>query len=408
MGINPEKRAVSKHLSAILISVSLLLTAAPVQAARILVIGDSWGLAAGPSLQQVLADNGRTDSVASIAVEGETAENINTPAWLQQITTALGENPDAEFVHLSLGGNDFLENWTSFTPPAQEEQLIAGILEDISAVVDHILGQRPDLRIFWSSYDFPRPLIIGEPVDVNHASLRFSAQAQALADARGDSLSYGDFYGLSQVEYGFDGVQTSPFDPAFPIPAGDPSLPDTQYPSPAVAFADSIHLTEEAFLVLAEKQYEQYYRALLSFQINAGLNDAWFNRDTSGQGLLITVFPGIGQMFLAWFTYDTERPPEDVTALLGEPGHRWLTAQGPYAGDTANLTLSVTRGGVFDAAEPAAATDPAGYGSMKIEFADCKQGLVTYEITSLGISGQFPIERIALDNVPLCESLAEP
>ncbi len=113
-------------------------------------------------------------------------------------------------------------------------------------------------------------------------------------------------------------------------------------------------------------------------------------------------------MFLAWFTYDTERPPEDVTALLGEPGHRWLTAQGPYDGDTANLTLYVTRGGVFDAAEPAASTDPAGDGSMKIEFADCKQGLVTYEITSLGISGQFPIERIALDNVPLCESLAKP
>jgi len=408
MGRDPEKPAVSKSLSATLLSVCFLLTAAPVQAARILVIGDSWGVAAEPSLQQVLSNNGSTDSVAGIAVGGETAENINTPEWLQQITTALAENPDAEFVHLSLGGNDFLGNWTSFMPPAQEEQLIADILEDISAIVDHILGQRPEIRIFWSSYDFPRPLIIGEPVDVNHASLRFSAQAQALADARGDSLSYGDFNGLTQVEYGFDGVQTSPFDPAFPIPAGDPSLPDPQYPSPAVAFADSIHLTEEAFLVLAEKQYEQFYQALLSFQINAGLNDAWFNRATSGQGLLITVFPGIGQMFLAWFTYDTERPPEDVTALLGEPGHRWLTAQGPYSGDTANLTLYVTRGGVFDAAEPAAATDPAGDGSMKIEFADCKQGLVTYEITSLGISGQFPIERIALDNVPLCETLAEP
>ena len=59
---------------------------------------------------------------------------------------------------------------------------------------------------------------------------------------------------------------------------------------------------------------------------NPGLNDTWFNADTVGQGFFITVFPDIGKVFLAWFTYDTERPPEDVTAILGEPGHRWITA----------------------------------------------------------------------------------
>jgi len=143
----------------------------------------------------------------------------------------------------------------------------------------------------------------------------------------------------------------------------------------------------------------------LTFQINNGINDAWYNPATNGQGLLITVFPVIEKMFLAWFTYDTERPPEDVTAILGDPGHRWLTAQGPYSGDTATLTISVTEGGVFDAAEPAASTDPAGDGTMTIEFSGCTQGLVSYEITSLGLSGEIPIQRIANDNVALCESL---
>jgi hypothetical protein len=145
-------------------------------------------------------------------------------------------------------------------------------------------------------------------------------------------------------------------------------------------------------------------RELSGFEINPGLNDAWFNPATSGQGFLITVFPAIKQMFLAWFTYDTERPPDDVDAFLGEPGHRWLTAQGPYAGNTANLTILVTEGGVFDAAEPAASTDPAGDGTMTLEFADCTEGLVNYQITSLGISGVVPIQRIALDNVALCET----
>jgi hypothetical protein len=141
------------------------------------------------------------------------------------------------------------------------------------------------------------------------------------------------------------------------------------------------------------------------FIINAGLNDAWFNLDTSGQGILIAVFPALKQMFIAWFTYDTERPPQDVEAMLGEPGHRWLTAQGPFDGDTANLTIFLTQGGVFDSAEPVASTDPAGDGTMTVTFTDCTAGLVSYVITSLGISGEIPIERIAPDNVGLCQTL---
>lgn len=144
----------------------------------------------------------------------------------------------------------------------------------------------------------------------------------------------------------------------------------------------------------------------LPFEINAGLNDAWFNPQTNGQGFLVTVFPEIKQMFLAWFTFDTERPPDDVEAVLGDPGHRWLTAQGPYDGDTASLTIYVTEGGVFDAADPPAHNDGVGDGTMTIEFADCSEGLVTYEIVSAGVSGQIPIQRITNDNVTLCEALA--
>lgn len=142
------------------------------------------------------------------------------------------------------------------------------------------------------------------------------------------------------------------------------------------------------------------------FQINAGLNDAWYNPATAGQGVLITVQPEIQLVFMAWFTYDLERPDESITALLGESGHRWLTAQGPFKGDTANLTVYVTEGGIFDAAEPAAVTDPAGAGTITLEFADCSDALMSYQIPSLGLSGEIPLERIATDNEPLCEALS--
>jgi hypothetical protein len=144
------------------------------------------------------------------------------------------------------------------------------------------------------------------------------------------------------------------------------------------------------------------------FSINAGLNDAWYNPATPGQGFLIAVYPRIQQMFVAWFTFDIERPTRDVRAMLGEPGHRWLTAQGPYSGDTANLGISVTRGGVFDAASPPAITDAERDGTLTLEFADCNAAMASYTIASLGVSGEIPLERIVLDNVPACQDSASP
>ena len=139
--------------------------------------------------------------------------------------------------------------------------------------------------------------------------------------------------------------------------------------------------------------------------LNAGLNDAWYAPQTDGQGFFITVFPELKSVAVAWFTYDTELPAEDSSANLGDSGHRWLIAQGPIAGNTANLTIFVSRGGVFDATEPAPSIDPAGDGSITLEFADCTAGLLSYEITSLGLSGVIPIQRVTNSNVALCESL---
>jgi len=144
--------------------------------------------------------------------------------------------------------------------------------------------------------------------------------------------------------------------------------------------------------------------AVSSFQINAGRNDAWYNAATDGQGFFVVVFPELNKLFLSWFTYDVERPPQDVTAILGEPGHRWLTAIGDISGDTAILDVDIASGGVFDSGEPAPSHQPDG--TLTIQFSDCTHGEVMYDITSAGRSGVIPIERIVNDNVALCEALS--
>jgi hypothetical protein len=141
----------------------------------------------------------------------------------------------------------------------------------------------------------------------------------------------------------------------------------------------------------------------VGFKINAGMNDAWFDPATPGQGFLISVFEDTGIVFIAWFTYDTERPPGSVTAILGEPGHRWVTAQGSFSGDTVGLTAFLSEGGVFDMPEPAVGA-PASIGSITIVWHDCENATLSYDLDPPGVSGEIEIRRIVADNVKYCEA----
>lgn len=144
------------------------------------------------------------------------------------------------------------------------------------------------------------------------------------------------------------------------------------------------------------------------FQINAGLNDAWYNSETDGQGFFITVFPDLGAVSLAWFTYDTELPPADATANLGDPGHRWLTALGPINGNQALMYIEMTSGGIFNTPTEVTRTDPPGSdGTLLLTFNSCNSGTIEYDIPSINRQGTVPIKRVANDNIVLCEALKE-
>ena len=140
------------------------------------------------------------------------------------------------------------------------------------------------------------------------------------------------------------------------------------------------------------------------FQINPGLNDAWYDPVTDGQGFFITVFPDLGLVTLAWFTYDTALPPEDATANLGDPGQRWLTATGQYADDQATLNIKTTSGGLFDTPAEVAEVTRVPDGTIYLTFESCNSGTVEYFIPSIAQNGIVPIQRVAGDNIALCEA----
>ena len=162
----------------------------------------------------------------------------------------------------------------------------------------------------------------------------------------------------------------------------------------------------EANLVMTAVSTDAVAPAPDNFVMNAGLNDAWYNPLTDGQGFFITVFPDLNLVNLAWFTYDTELPEDESSANLGSAGHRWLTALGPIEGDTAILNIDIASGGLFDTATEVEHTSPPGSdGTITLTFSDCSSGLVEYNIPSINRQGSVPIQRVANDNIALCEAL---
>jgi hypothetical protein len=113
-----------------------------------------------------------------------------------------------------------------------------------------------------------------------------------------------------------------------------------------------------------------------------GLSGSWYNPDTSGQGLMISVDPVDAQVFVGWFTYALNGEAQ------GASGQRWFSAQGGYTvGSTSmDLTLYASTGGTFDSDATSVTTQPVG--TATLTYASCTAATFTYAFTSGELSGQ--------------------
>ena len=206
----------------------------------------------------------------------------------------------------------------------------------------------------------------------------------------------------------FEGV-----DPALSSNSANYELEEVQAQRPVTIFQspeaenDYTLIIEFNDVAGGSDDYEVILKLDSPFEINAGLNDAWYDPVTDGQGFFITVFPDLGFVSLAWFTYDTELPPIDAVANLGDAGHRWLTAIGPITDNQVMMNITMTSGGIFDTSTEIERTDPAGSdGTITLTFNSCNSGTIDYDITSINRQGTVPIQRVADDNIVLCEALS--
>lgn len=166
----------------------------------------------------------------------------------------------------------------------------------------------------------------------------------------------------------------------------------------------AVHPSGKVAVVDSNNHRIQIFNTEPSFQINAGMNDAWFNTATPGQGFFITVWPGLGKIFIAHFTFDAQPVQQGASAIVGGPNQRWVTAIGDFDGATGVLSAELTTGGLFDAEQP----EPEqfqGYGTYTLRFIDCNTAVLTYDFPGLGLSGEINLQRAVGDNAALCETL---
>jgi hypothetical protein len=87
-----------------------------------------------------------------------------------------------------------------------------------------------------------------------------------------------------------------------------------------------------------------------------GYSGNWFERATSGQGIVFELNRFAPVALFAWYTYSPNGQ------MLGEMGQRWYTGQATYAPGARSLpmTLYETTGGLFDQSLPTTTTVPVG------------------------------------------------
>jgi hypothetical protein len=68
------------------------------------------------------------------------------------------------------------------------------------------------------------------------------------------------------------------------------------------------------------------------------------------------------------------------------------------------LEISVVSGGLFDTRT---IIDEQPGGSITLAFNHCNSATVDYDITVIDRQGSIPIQRVATDNVALCEALGQ-
>lgn len=277
---------------------------------RTLLIGDSWAFFMGvdQTLNTVYENWGHSDisyyTNVAIAENGAKTTDFLEPDKQQAIIQAFDDYPNADHVHLSIGGNDFLGNWKVSFTQQETDDLKQEVIDSLLAVIDFIQGVKPGVHIVWSGYvytnfdevisNFFSPsnhpfygtwenMEFPTNEQINEQTIAFLNEVETVLD-QDPNVTFNNAPGLMQTIFGQeDPLEVAPFGTylpgAAPIPEGF-----SDYPSPQNSMRD-YGLTKDCFHLSAGG-----YRAMIGYQMQkyyhkAFMSDIYFlAANNSGTG----------------------------------------------------------------------------------------------------------------------------
>jgi len=231
----------------------------------IVVFGDSWGDYPGSrdAFQNMVEDHGKT--VLNVAESGTT-----TKYWAQDGTTE-GEEDNrnrlrdivtetgADYVWLTIGGNDFLEVGTGpipgYGPFSFVEEVIPGMLENTRAFLDPLFSMHPNTKVVQMGYDV--------------LAWDQSQYCQAFASQVFRDCAVGDTECINTEFYQLHDKYVRQLSEMYPnhitleiIGAlqNRPGQPDFTSYSPAdLVKDDCIHLEDEGYRIVSDAMYNNFF-----------------------------------------------------------------------------------------------------------------------------------------------------
>jgi len=265
----------------LILLLTVMASFASAQTARVLIVGDSWSQQQFDDgiHNQVFADNGYSNFVvadsSTVAISGRTAADWAATDQLQVIADAISANPDVDIVQVSIGGNDFLNNWNINMTQVDEDALKQQVVTDLNTVINFILAQKPNIEVFLSFYDFPNFVDtisglggttcnnlhndLGQPTvtELNTIGGVFETAYTQIVATHG-RVYHESHFGLMQSFYGFPDEGINPGDI---LPPGDitRTSPVTAMRLHTFGIRDCFHLTPEGYNFLVQNSYDGYF-----------------------------------------------------------------------------------------------------------------------------------------------------
>ncbi|MCW3127540.1 MAG: hypothetical protein JWO03_3198 [Bacteroidetes bacterium] len=259
---------------------------------RVLLVGDSWAffMNTESTINYALKRAGHSNytfvSNANLSVNGAETDDVMSTGTENEIRVQLTNNPTIDFVHLSIGGNDFLGSWDTSMTQGQTDTLMMNVFVKLDSVIRFIKSVRPGIKILWSGYcytNFKESIMTSiSPTNhpfystwqgmkfpdfhqINTVQNQISKRFRAYCDTTPD-IYFVEATGLMQHVFGQTSALGVPPGGTYPVGTAPIDTGFDNYPSPLttmrdyVIYKDAFHLSTDGYRALLAYHCQKFYQ----------------------------------------------------------------------------------------------------------------------------------------------------